>query len=272
MSLKWTACGCSERLPNFNQVLKATNMGLSSFKNSVSALFAGSPWLNLLFLVVGLVSFVASIYFYIASRKDKLPVYVVKVFRLIKNNVGAIENLALRYQDKPIRSLSVGKVALWNRGRETINRVDIANADRLRVALAGNGEVLAAKISFVRRGVNNISLSTESNAVYVEFDFLDNLDGCVLDVYFTGESSLTVRGTIKGASGIKQAQLDSDYLVDRFILPIIEKIPLPQRPFKRKIVAFLVVVVLLPIFLPLAMTGQIIVLFRRVPREYSLSE
>lgn len=235
---------------------------------SLNAWLAGSPSLNLLFLFLAVTSLLASIYFFAKSQREKKPVYMMKEFLLIKDSVSAVPGLSISFDGKKIPNLSLTKVAIWNRGRETINRGDIASADRLRLDLKSEGLILGSNIAFVRRSVNDVTLESAETSVLINFDFLDHLDGAVIDVYHSGKGTLSISGTLKGAIGIRKAVIGENELPDRLLGGFITWIVRDKSVTTRKILFVLTAPLLLLLFVPLTIVEAVIQFFNVVPREY----
>lgn len=249
-------------------------MSLKEALDAVNAWLTGSPSLNFLFLLLAIGSLAASIYFFRKSRKEKAPVFLIKTFPLIKDNIAAVEGLHITINDQPIKTLSLARVAFWNKGRDTINAEDIAQSDKLRIELMGDGKIVGSKISFVRKSANSISTTTEGNKIMISFDFLDHLDGCVVDLYHTGsqQAKVIVKGTIKGAAAITKGMLEETFLLERFLDPIFDHLPKPQgSSILVKAAIVVLIVILLPVILPLTAIGILVELFQTVPKDYTLS-
>jgi hypothetical protein len=230
----------------------------------------GSASLNLLFLTLAIVSLLVSIYFYVKSKREKLPVYIVRKYPLIEDKVAAVSGLNISFNGLEISNLNLTKIAVWNNGRDTIHRTDIASADRLRIALVGGGVVLGAKCSFVSKEVNCINLSVEKDLVFIDFDFLDYSDGAVIDLYHSGKGDIKLKGTLKGVTAIKKAVLEEDELLDRFLAPIINLIPKPKNRILRALLLVVVFIITFPIGGPLVIIEAVVRRLQAVPKEYAL--
>lgn len=239
----------------------------------ITAWLAGSPTLNLIFLILALVSFLASIYFYIKSKRDKVPVYLAKTFPLIKDNIASIDGLGIFYNGTPIKSLYLTRIAFWNSGRETINRADITGNDPARITSETNNRVLGAKLSYSRRPANDGSIEKHGEDLYISFDFLDQDDGLIVDVYHTSDSKLKVSGTIKGSGKISQAIDNPDHYSDLLISPYRSWIRANiKAPTIKKALIILAVFFLLPAIFMTTALDNVARLFRRIPAEYKLTE
>ncbi len=232
----------------------------------------GSSSLNLTFLVLAVLSLFASIIFYFNGRKEKIPVYLSRTFPLVKNNLSEIEGLSISFAGNQIKTLSLSRLSFWNKGRETIHGRDVVAADRLRLEVGGSGKIYGAKISFVRKEINGISVALENNCVIIGFDYLDHLDGFILDIYHASEDVAALKGTLKGALSISPAKIDEDYFLDK-LEPLFNRLPSPpDGSMAEKLLIVLLMPIFIPIFVPLIAAEKAISMFQVVPRQYSLED
>ena len=103
-----------------------------------------------------------------------------------------------------------------NFGKSAIRRNDIANNDPITIHI-NHGQVLDVSLVKSTRDICNISLGTgksgeESFEIPIFFDFLDNGDGCLIQVLSDSrETRATISGTVIGMpSGIQESELDED--------------------------------------------------------------
>jgi hypothetical protein len=57
-----------------------------------------------------------------------------------------------------VDNLALSKVAIWNRGKDTINAEDVAPIDPLRITIGEEHRLLSAEITFRTTGANNSSI------------------------------------------------------------------------------------------------------------------
>lgn len=75
--------------------------------------------------------------------------------------------------------MTVTKVAFWNNGKETINDVDQAPTDKLRVLLDEKYEILESELIFETSHTNNIKLRNDQNVINIDFDYFDYNQGFI---------------------------------------------------------------------------------------------
>jgi hypothetical protein len=258
--------------------------------------FSYNPWFQWLTLILGTVIGIIGIIMAARAKRIKIPVYTTKTFNLIQGKIQAIDDIQIIYKKSQIHDFSISKIALWNNGKETINKADIANSDKLRIVPIGNVKLLNAQIIFEKNNVNNFSLNLENieKEVLINFDFFDFEEGIILQVFHTGKTGndIEIKGTIKGFGSIKK---DFSKLVSimnkptvffekigkksqKFILGIFSiLVPFillfssikPQPETKNMLISkYLIVLISASMYWPLAY----IILKKRVPRGFELFE
>jgi hypothetical protein len=85
-------------------------------------------------VAVGLIGIALACYFYLAGRRVKDLRWTVRSVNIIQGYRSKVEDLHVSYRGVDVENLTVSKILVWNEGRETIDRDDIAPADPLRVA------------------------------------------------------------------------------------------------------------------------------------------
>ncbi|MGA2669455.1 MAG: hypothetical protein ABSF32_11170 [Ignavibacteria bacterium] len=162
---------------------------------------------NLIFLLLALLGIGLSFYFYKKSQRLKKPYYFNKSINLIKNNLPNIDGLELLYQGEIIHNLTITNFALWNEGMDTINNLDVAPINNLKIIPKDieNTSILAYEIIYIKNKSNNfrIEFSKEQNLLFIDFDYIDKDEGIIFKIYHTGTSNddLFLHGDIKGTKG-----------------------------------------------------------------------
>jgi hypothetical protein len=207
----------------------------------------GGATINVIFLVLAIAGILSSIYFYIRSRRERRLVFHVRTFPLIRKSIGTVPELSIAYRGKPVTTLSLTRLALWNAGSQTITKADIVASEPLRVRAEGEGEILAAQVSFTRRPAAHLAANLDAMSILLSFDFLDQSDGGILDIYHSGTLKFDVVGNILG------------HLPD---------------PDKFKYFSLLFFMLYMPILIfaiaPLFLSLLYSKIFKKIPLEYSL--
>jgi hypothetical protein len=165
---------------------------------------------NTIFGIVGtglaVVGLIASYYFYKKSIRIKEPVYSIKSTNVISDYASIYENLTVSYKNKKVENFTVSKVLFFNKGAETLNRDDIAKLNPLRIAIT-SGNILDTVVLQVNNPSSdfNVSLDRLSGSVIIDFEYLNQHQGAVIEVVHTGLSSedIGVVGDMKEVNGLK---------------------------------------------------------------------
>jgi hypothetical protein len=163
---------------------------------------SSSPFMTIATFVLAIFSIVLAVFFYIRSRRNKEPVYTKKSFNIIQDFSSKLTDLAIIYKNESVTNLTITKIAFWNSGRETINMVDVAEADPLRISITNNSKILSAEVIYSGNPANKFRISEiKDNSVKLLFDYIDRNEGGIIQIIHTGKSSedIDVKGIIKGA-------------------------------------------------------------------------
>lgn len=240
-------------------------------------ILSGGPWLNLVFFFLALAGVTVTIFFSLRGRKEKEPRFNSRTHVLIEDHVTKIEEVKILYLGEPVRNLTLTKFALWNKGRDPINRSDVAPQDPLRIEAQDDCKILGAEISFIAVGVNNFDLTRSENGKHVglNFDYFANNEGLVVNIFHTGKNDgdLILKGTIKGVQRIAKATGQ-----ERYAMATVEKWFDFMTGFSSKYLrgsnahlGFVVIALILAVLaIPALVLDQVIRMVRRPPREYLL--
>ena len=147
-----------------------------------------NPLLNLVFLLLASVSILLSLVLYIKSRKYKRPCFNIRTFQLIEDSVNKIEAVEIRYQGERVQNLSLTKLALWNRGNDTVNIQDVASTDPLRIEIGPPAKLLGAELIYTTNPANNFRIlpNLQTGEVKIDFEYFHTYEGMVVQLYHTG--------------------------------------------------------------------------------------
>ncbi|EDP96392.1 hypothetical protein U8527_09795 [Kordia algicida OT-1] len=164
--------------------------------------------LNLTFLILAILSIVLAIYFYIKSKKEKKPVYSLQTTKLIENNISSIEKLNISFADKPVKNLSVTKLAFWNAGKQSIRDNDFVQADRLRILPIDDFTIFDYKVDF-ENNLNNVKVKQKKDSsLIITFDYLDLNQGIILSIFHNGNAnkSIVIKGSFIGSKKVSRSK------------------------------------------------------------------
>ncbi len=187
----------------------------------ISAWLANNPWVNVLSILLAFLGIILAILFYVKSKKDKKPKYTLGSSKLIHNFVSKIEGLEIKYGGEPIPNLTSTRVGFWNGGKQTIKRTDIANTDPLLIKVKEGFKILDAGLLYQTHQANHIviNVSEDKSAVGIDFEYLDYLEGGVVQLYHTGTSSedVALTGTVQGGGNFQRNKIP-EIIQDMIIL------------------------------------------------------
>lgn len=159
-------------------------------------------------IVIGLA---ASYYFYWKSLRIKEPSWDIQSNNLIRGHSSKVPELQIFFKDEPVQDLTISRVVFWNNGAETIDRQDLNTINPLRITSIAEVKLLETKVVSVNNTSNQISIreTVDKSCAYLEFDYLDQAQGAVIQVVHTGISSkdLTVEGDIRGVKALRRVNV-----------------------------------------------------------------
>jgi len=162
-------------------------------------------------LIAFVIGLLVRTYFYYKAKKNKNLKYTYKSYNLIKDHSSKFSDLNISYKGEEVSNFTVTKLIFWNNGRETINGSDITNVEPLRIEIKKNLKFLEASIIQQNNKASEIKISKSNDGreIFLEFDYLDNLNGGVINIIHTGNSEreLNFKGRIKGIKRIVQATI-----------------------------------------------------------------
>ncbi|WP_310439961.1 hypothetical protein [Sulfuricurvum sp.] len=239
---------------------------------SISAYLTNSPYLNLIFLLLAIISVIISIFLYFKSKKVKKPTYLYKSFALIKNSISALDGLQITYNKEQIHTLTLTKFAFWNNGNDVIDGNDIAPIDKLRISIPVDKKIINVKSIFNRKIANNISINIENNEAYINFDFLDFGDGAIFEVYHTADANekINLNGTIKGVNKIKLGMYEKDFITNTIVAKLDNTFPEPENIIIKSFYIILIFPIVIPLFLITMSIDSFLSFINRIPVEYNL--
>lgn len=147
-------------------------------------------------------------YFYYKSKKNKRLKYVIKSFNLIKDHTSKYSGLAIKYKDEEVKTFTVTKLIFWNSGKETIDGKDVTDAEPLIVKVKDGLRLLEASVEKSNNSASSINVSQilDGKSSLLSFDYLDTLDGAVLNIIHDGITSKDIEftGKIKGVKKMSE--------------------------------------------------------------------
>jgi hypothetical protein len=150
-----------------------------------------------------LISIAISYYFYRKSKERIDPCCMLQNSSMLGESSSAMRDVTLLYKGREIANLNRCLFTLWNKGSRTLLRSAVVDSDPIRIALPDGAKVLdvgLVKISRPTIGLN-ASIDKSEHAILIDFDFLDQGDGGIVEILYQGNETLApfVTGSIMGA-------------------------------------------------------------------------
>jgi hypothetical protein len=169
--------------------------------------------------VVAVFGIIATVYFYLKSRKRRRLTYAVSGTVLSTPEIPEFRDLELRYRGEVVPRVAVSDIILWNSGTDTVAGSDVACRSPIRLLVPDGQRVLSCAVVAGTRNEIGARVSVEPEVGFgyvVAFDFLDPGDGMRLKVVHTGGASdaVEVRGTVLGAGSVVKTRrrVDVDWV------------------------------------------------------------
>jgi len=169
-------------------------------------------WLNILGFLVGCIGIGLSIYFYLSSRMEREPFFIVDPERtfLIDTKKFPQESLkVIREDGTPVKGdVTSVRFYFWNKGRQSIRQENVLEP---LIIYFDDPTIEILDYKFVKKPRESIVLPTlirniksPRNQLTLSFRILENLDGLSGQIIYAGDTSthLYLSGTIEGTKNI----------------------------------------------------------------------
>jgi hypothetical protein len=165
-----------------------------------------NPWVKLISIFgafVAFPSFFLAIYFYLKGKTKKSIKYISRYDTLINEGIDQkVIGLSISISNKQIKRLTVSRIAFWNNGNKTLTYNDIPTLSKFTINIDNKYDILDVSIIETLNTKNNISVNLleDCKTIEIYFEYMDNNDGFVLQIFHTGNdsSALTLNGGIIG--------------------------------------------------------------------------
>ena len=195
-----------------------------------------NPLLNGLGFILGVISIVLAFVFYKKSIRAKEPCWSIRNINLVRGFGSTIQDLEIFYKKQEVENLSVSKIIFWNNGSETLNFSDISQTNILKIIPAKESvKLLDTKILSANSETSQFASEINNNEALLRFDYLDQGQGALIQVFHTGTSSqdLILKGAIKGVSKLKRIAIRQPLLPLPLPRIIEEKVLKSLKPRNR---------------------------------------
>lgn len=159
-----------------------------------------------------LVGFLTSLYFYGKAREFKDPRYDFHLTDILSGVQATPDGLHVTFNGQEVKRLSSCALVIWNRGTKTIEGVDIAESDPLRIVFPAATQIFSVSVAPSRNAVGFTAVVDEQhpNIVLLSFDFMDRSDGGTAEILYEADSSEEpeLLGSIRGVrDGLRRPPL-----------------------------------------------------------------
>lgn len=167
----------------------------------------GNPVAWILLSLCTIFSVIFAIYTWIVGNRRKEISVDYSSNDIIKQGKQPIPKLDIKFEDKIIQDLSSTIFYIWNSGNDIINIQDIVTTKGLKIR-GDKNQILDAQVIKQSDESNAFIVSKcTSEAVEIEFDYIDSGEGVKLQVLHTGSGNeLFVECKIKGGKAIRNCQ------------------------------------------------------------------
>ncbi len=126
---------------------------------------------------------------------------------IVKKGKSLLEKLEVKYANRPVESLTLSDVYVWNSGNEVIENESMAGDDAIQISSA-NGELLDAQIVRQSDTSNKFRLDASGTSGFkVNFDYIDVGEGVRIQILHTGcDSDLKIKFKIKGGKAPRDCE------------------------------------------------------------------
>jgi hypothetical protein len=196
------------------------------------------PYFPLITFIIGII---LSLFLYNKSKRSKSLKYVIRTNNLFKDHTSKLTGLEVKYKTESVKDLSVSKLMFWNSGKVTIEGKDNTEAEPLAICMDGDAKILEASIIKENNSASRIELfENEQNSYTLKFDYLDGLDGAVINIVHTGLDSegITLKGKIKGIKKIKKSSIPKAPQRIHLLVPIPIEISIAKYTAKKRRVLY----------------------------------
>lgn len=148
--------------------------------------------------LMGLIGFIA---LFKKSKKKAIDI-TFKTRNIVHDSLINRDKIKVFFKDILIKQrLSLTRVAIFNSGKGTIEKSDIPRNDQLCISFSGQFDIYGVEISYSNNiAINSSVIKLDENRFQFDFDFLDEGDGFVIDVYHSEIYNFKCKfsGQIKG--------------------------------------------------------------------------
>ncbi len=166
------------------------------------------PVFGIVGVLIGIVSVILTVYFYMQSTRNRDLVYYVNPAKAVVVKNGESSNLQVYMGGQLLQNdVTATQVAIWNQGKEPIQSSDMLAP--LTIQTNPSVPILEATIRKKSREVIHLSLDQDhlkDGVVTVSWNILEQGDGGVLQLIYAGGTNIdiTASGIVVGQGKVRQ--------------------------------------------------------------------
>lgn len=185
-----------------------------SYFDTICHYFENIGTLNIFMALLAIISFWFAYKTYIKDCINiAAPRYITRTSNIInRSTISTTNTISVTYHNKVIDTLTITKLAFWNKGKVTIDKNIIADKDPITINIINGATILDYEIQFSNKANNVIlNLSPQGNSISVDFDFLAYNQGFVVKLYHTGtlDTDIILDGSLKTGDKIKRYSVNA---------------------------------------------------------------
>jgi len=143
--------------------------------------------------IIGIISLVLYFYQFKKARNFSKLNYAKKSHNIIHNFSSPINKLVLKFGEKPIETLTITFLAIWNNADNPIYSSDLLKTVPISIRTIDNSEILDVQTVFFSNKSNSFNITNISkNFFKITFKYLKKKEGILLKIFHTGADSESI--------------------------------------------------------------------------------
>lgn len=141
-----------------------------------------------IFGAIGVLGVLIGVVGVVRSRKERRPCWAFETHSVIGKGAELEGDVQILFQEHPVSQVSVTRVVLWNRGRQSIRKTDLVG--EVTAGFPQGVEILREpRVVKSSREEIGFLAKRKDRCVTLTFEFLDHEDGAMVEVVHTGDTA-----------------------------------------------------------------------------------
>ena len=160
-----------------------------------------NPVAWMILAIFTIASLIYAIYADVSNKKRQEFTSAKSNYQIIKKGASTVKKLNLLFDNKNIDDLTITKLAIWNCGNKEVRSNDMVSDKPLSIISTGEANILDAEILVQSDEDSKFKiLISEPKRISLDFEFVNQQEGIVVQIFHTGSSSdLRIDGRIMGS-------------------------------------------------------------------------